>query len=105
MKKGTAISVRSEKKIFLSGITTLKGISKFIHHPLTTLSIVYSLLMGEDISKARTLRLLHAQTAVILALMSAEAPMAIHIILLAWAAFAIIRCITPSGKAKTLEKP
>jgi len=59
---------------------------------IRSLSRLYSLLLEEDITPVRTLHLLHAQVAAIIALCPAGMPAGMRLLCLAWAAVAIKRC-------------
>lgn len=61
---------------------------------LQRLAAVYSFLLEEKVSPRRTLRLLHAQTAVFFAIAPAGMPLGLRALLLVWAALAVRQCRT-----------
>lgn len=61
---------------------------------LRRLAAVYSFLLEEEVGPRRTLRLLHAQVAVLSAVLPADMPLALRALLLAWAFLACRQCRT-----------
>lgn len=59
---------------------------------IISLTRIYSALLEENVSPARTLCLLHAQIACIAAVLPVGMPILLHLALLAWAGMAVYGC-------------
>ncbi len=73
-------------------LTATAPLSLTNNRAIISLARIYSALLEENVSPARTLRLVHAQIACIAALLPAEMPILLHLALLAWAGMAVYGC-------------